>query len=750
MRNPGQLRVVVVLHVCLVVVVHSSLTATTARGAAWIGAAQHGHRQLGSSVPSSHLRVPLHAASSKQADGGGVEVEPKPQSPSASDITQPIPPRSSDAVSEPSKRGKVNEIDFCIAPADVSLSRAYGAAATTGTATAANDEAAGAASATGAATSSPETADDAAASTSSSPLLSLTRALNNASNRAVRRILLARSWPSAEALNLSLRLSAAAEKERELTRLSASAAASAALSPSSSSEAKCPIPRPILNVLMRKRRHKLQQGIEGGEDGGSGRDGDRSNGPPVPRSRTNEEYVADQIRTFRERYGDLTGYAYAESYLEAILNLATAGIESPDVEESVIMAGVYDESYKRVIAVLKSVGVVFETDPETGRQKIGEKLLDQDICLSMMDKLRMRKENEGGVSSGTNSAPVATSSYGSGDTKDLKDDADSRESEEQADVELTKQDLGGVLLSAEEPSVTRQLNVLSNIAQRALLFGGDQELLVLADTLEADRSAFVERWYPNTGGISDDYSPEDETRHGVQFLNCLVRLLRECYDNGVVVSLEPPLPLSQSYANSYERLVAGAVELGSGYLKPLPSNVMGMPKPRTAKEELGRFAVWESAFRQSSAADVSSYPEDLEGVWEVRDEIGGETIGTSLVTLQEQGAVEVAPPLEGLRWRLDPGPTHLDTCTFQVLSSDGTILQYRGFIDRGARLESRFSRRPIRIRGSVMFQMRDGSVDYYKDMLPINYRTGNVPPSQERSSKEITNDVPSNTPFFIL
>jgi hypothetical protein len=52
-------------------------------------------------------------------------------------------------------------------------------------------------------------------------------------------------------------------------------------------------------------------------------------------------------------------------------------------------------------------------------------------------------------------------------------------------------------------------------------------------------------------------------------------------------------------------------------------------------------------------------------------------------------------------------------------------LQYRGFIDRGARLEARFSKRPIRIRGSVMFQMREGgSIDYYKDMLPINYRTG--------------------------
>jgi hypothetical protein len=104
--------------------------------------------------------------------------------------------------------------------------------------------------------------------------------------------------------------------------------------------------------------------------------------------------------------------------------------------------------------------------------------------------------------------------------------------------------------------------------------------------------------------------------------------------------------------------------------------------------------------------------------------VGGETIGVSKVTLGPQGEVIVAPPLQGLRWRLDPGPTHLDTCTFQVLTEDGTILQYRGFLDRGARLEARFSGRQTRIRGSVMFQMRYGGVNYWKDMLPVNYKSG--------------------------
>ena len=174
--------------------------------------------------------------------------------------------------------------------------------------------------------------------------------------------------------------------------------------------------------------------------------------------------------------------------------------------------------------------------------------------------------------------------------------------------------------------------------------------------------------------------------------------------------------------------MASLVELGSGYVKPGQNVMTTMPVPRTAQEELGRFAVWESTFRSKNTPSVSSYPEDLVGSWEVQDEIGGETIGMSTVVFRPQGQVEVAPPMQGLRWRLGPGPTHLDTVTFQVLGDDGAILQYRGFIDRGARLEARFSKRRLRIRGSVMFRMRDGDSaylgdGYWKDMLPINYKT---------------------------
>jgi hypothetical protein len=420
---------------------------------------------------------------------------------------------------------------------------------------------------------------------------------------------------------------------------------------------------------------------------------------------------------------------------------------------------VYDESYRRVISVLKSVGVVLEEIPGAGSFRFAKKPKDQNFCLSMFDMLAMKQEpsitvveegtqskSDDNIDSGDGEDNVDSPTVGEegsettnlttgpinrlifwkrNDDKQLsKANGQSKENETSSMKSKEKKsssEYGRVILCSEEPSMTRQLNALSNIVHRGLLFGGDQELLVLSETLADNRDIFVDRWYPNTGPPSENW--EDETRPGVQYLNALICLLRKAYDEGIVTNLNPMVDLIQSYSNSYERLIATLVEQGSGYIRPETSDVMSMPKPRTAQEELGRFAVWESAFR-SNSGETSLYPEDMEGTWEVKDEVGGETIGVSTVTLGPQGEVIVAPPLQGLRWRLDPGPTHLDTCTFQVLSEDGTILQYRGFIDRGARLESRFSKRPTRIRGSVMFQMRYGGVNYWKDMLPVNYKTG--------------------------
>lgn len=123
-----------------------------------------------------------------------------------------------------------------------------------------------------------------------------------------------------------------------------------------------------------------------------------------------------------------------------------------------------------------------------------------------------------------------------------------------------------------------------------------------------------------------------------------------------------------------------------------------------------------------------------------------------VVACQPDGEVKLNRAQElgfvGVGWRLDPGPTHLDTCyivvdapkgsfssssfspnTKAAAESDGDvdvdddvsasddkpsgssggfgvggdreILTFMGYIDRGQRLESRFSKRPIRMSGLV-------------------------------------------------
>lgn len=519
--------------------------------------------------------------------------------------------------------------------------------------------------------------------------------------------------------------------------------------------------------------------------------------------------------------------------------------------------GIYEESYRRILSVIQSVGAVLEGVPESKiiingkeifpRKQIAPKLLDKDICLSMLDKIalsneRKQKENEA-LASGNETVenvsvpydaaallaydsdpsnkavafeefkkeyemeaialvtakkksrdqmqlsiaeekkPTETSveskpkgAYEKGRLRRLmfwkkskadpkEEKSDSKDEISSTDMNITAEnsdvsddetslspqdntvikpnDLGGVLLSAEEPTMTRQLNVLSNIVQRTLIFGGDQELLVLAETLDADKPAFIQRWYKNDSGEVTDIRAE--TRPGVMYLNSIIQLLRDCYTKGVIYDVTPTLPLTTGYRNAYGRLTASLIELGSGYVRPSPSSALSLAMtstaatakyltstapPKSALEELGRFAKWESAVRKNRE---NPYPEDLVGTWNVEDVVGGSIIGTTQVTFRPEGELTVKAPMQGLRWRLDAGPTHLDTCTFQVLSDDGAILQYKGFVDRGSRLEARVSKRSVTMRGSVSFLMREaesgiggslGSDSYWDDMMPMNYKNG--------------------------
>lgn len=221
-------------------------------------------------------------------------------------------------------RGKVNEIDFCMAPSDVSLSRSYQSSnndSNSNQSTSAVDLAMG---------SSPA---------QQPRILSLTRALNNASNRAVRRILLSRSWPSAEALNLSLR-QLLASKEGETTTTSQAtteeedAVAPVVASKDDDKNAKCPVPRPILNIIVRQSKDTNLTESETLPITESNMSSLSSTPSPLTRMKlSDEQWVDEQMKAFRETYGSLPGYEYADAYMECILSLATSGVESERVSE---------------------------------------------------------------------------------------------------------------------------------------------------------------------------------------------------------------------------------------------------------------------------------------------------------------------------------------------------------------------------------------------------------------------------------
>jgi hypothetical protein len=112
-------------------------------------------------------------------------------------------------------------------------------------------------------------------------------------------------------------------------------------------------------------------------------------------------------------------------------------------------------------------------------------------------------------------------------------------------------------------------------------------------------------------------------------------------------------------------------------------------------------------------------PKELSGPWELVDISGMGPLQSVMVqspsvffgmqkgvtvNLLDDGGVDINhPSTAGVKWYFKPGPAHLDTCEFTIYSEkDRTVeLKYTGFIDRGQRIESRFSQQPIRMTGRV-------------------------------------------------
>lgn len=361
----------------------------------------------------------------------------------------------------------------------------------------------------------------------------------------------------------------------------------------------------------------------------------------------------------------------AQMYIDNLENLLLKG----EVGQGVLSASgtndgkgnLYDRGYRRLLTVLKDAGCTFGESGE-GRPRPPE---DKNICLSLFDM----------------SAPVT------------------------------------------EPSVTKELNRISNVVSRAMLYGGASEKDRLALTMERKLPAIQKNF-----DMSDD--SQEKT-----YLAALAYMLRNGlgptqeqisgeYSNtggfgesvveggiGQVKKEQGTLRLFDAYSNAFQRVVDTCLS---------EISFRRLPQGSQANDDfLVNFVQWEQSLRRNLTSDMwAANPKELAGSWELVDVSGMGSLQSVMVqdpkiffgmnkgvkvNLLDDGRVEVDYPLSvGVRWFFKPGPAHLDTCEFTINSQkDATVeLKYTGFIDRGQRIESRFSQQPIRMTGRVMSSIK--------------------------------------------
>mmetsp|Transcript_34231 Transcript_34231/g.34883 ORF Transcript_34231/g.34883 Transcript_34231/m.34883 type:complete len:530 (-) Transcript_34231:284-1873(-) len=343
-----------------------------------------------------------------------------------------------------------------------------------------------------------------------------------------------------------------------------------------------------------------------------------------------------------------------------------------------INGGIYDRGYNRLITQFRDIGCAFVST--------GVRPVDNDICLSMLDNC----------------------------------------------------------LENKMPTKTRELNNIANWVLRAIIYGEATDRSTLADAIDSLTPSFADTW------LKSDMKAQE-----VVFLQALGLLLREgvataeaaiIYTENssdrfgesdisgslseVVNIIEPPLRLRDPYLNTFQRIV-------SLCLRDLGERNWAVQD----EEVLDTFSQWEQSFRQNFTSSTwIANPVELTGKWTMLD-IGGKgeldpflaeknpSMNSLDIPMKEDNTLDGASGISnkvestevevefcrdgslnlspvrgsGSMWRFKPGPAHLDTCEFSILSSSDPdlILKYVGYIDRGQRTECRFSGRPIRMTGSV-------------------------------------------------
>ncbi|CAM9840915.1 unnamed protein product, partial [Phaeothamnion confervicola] len=341
---------------------------------------------------------------------------------------------------------------------------------------------------------------------------------------------------------------------------------------------------------------------------------------------------------FLDEHGADPAVAAGLEYLDYVTSLGLAAGGCPTRERLEKLEGRFHEAFSRVASVLGDFGCVV-AEGVSGR--VAPK--DKDICLSVLDY----------------SLTVETR--------------------------------------------TRALNAIANRVCRTICVGNDDDLAALAREMEARRGVVLARWL----GARWPDSQEDK------FYRSLAMLLTRGF-------ADAPPELHGPYSNAYKRLVDVLVQevgtrsapasdkvldsfvrwerdLRKNLTEPmwdaLPRDLVGswalgddysqvglglepdLPRRRTGLAAAATAAAGSGAADAAgaaAAAGAATTAESTAGGGSDNDDDGLSSpwglagIKQLVVTFQSDGSVVVAPDAGiGLRWRLEPGPTHLDTIYFE-------------------------------------------------------------------------------------
>ncbi|CAM9182386.1 unnamed protein product [Hapterophycus canaliculatus] len=215
-------------------------------------------------------------------------------------------------------------------------------------------------------------------------------------------------------------------------------------------------------------------------------------------------------------------------------------------------------------------------------------------------------------------------------------------------------------------SPTRALNTLVNRVVRTVCVGSDEDLQALAREMDSKHDKFMSRYF----GKGWEGTQEE------MFYGALINLVRHgLTDEGVPA-------LSGAYLNSYQRLIGILVQ------------EVGTRSTPASKMVIKSFLAWEREIRKELTEPAwQSRPPDLVGSWaldtsgwdgltDIPIDVDGtadgmEDLGLSdlVVSFREDGSVQI--PAEkgvGLQWRVEPGPTHLDTIYFEMIPAAPKVI----------------------------------------------------------------------------